>query len=278
MLLSEQVWVLTGAAGKVGSVLREGLHLVVGSLRLLDLAPINSQPGDTATTSATVDVTDLAALEEQVTGADGVLHLAAIADEADFHDLVGVNVVGTYNIFEAARRVGVRRVVYASSNRVTGMYPVSARVDAQQPVRPDGYYGWSKAAGESLGRLYADKFGLEVVCMRIGSFEPAPTEPRHLSTWLSPRDAVAAFRAAMSAPDITFRVFYAVSANQHQWWDLRDGQALGFSPQDDAAVLRGDLRPMPGTSPQGGHFASADYTLSRQRRGSGQERTNEVSE
>lgn len=269
MLLSEQVWVLTGAVGKVGSVLREGLHPIVGSLRLLDLAPVASPPGGTTTTtsSAAVDITDLAAVEEHVAGADGVVHLAGIADEADFHDLVRVNVVGTYNVFEAARRVGVRRVVYASSNHVTGLYPAAARVDARLPVRPDGYYGWSKAAGESLGRLYADKFGLEVVCLRIGSFEPTPTEPRHLSTWLSPRDAVAAFRAAMSAPDITFRVFYAVSANRDRWWDLRDGQALGFSPQDDAAVLRHDLRPPPGTSPQGGHFASADYTLSRQRPG-----------
>lgn len=102
MLLSEQVWVLTGAAGKVGSVLREGLRPLVGSLHLLDLASINGSPSDTTvtstTTSATIDVTDLAAVEEQVAGADGVVHLAGIADEADFHDLVRINIVGTYNV------------------------------------------------------------------------------------------------------------------------------------------------------------------------------------
>lgn len=264
MHLNEQTWVITGAAGRIGRTLRTGLAGDVGRMRLLDTAPLG--PAGPGEDTLTADITDLAALVDAFAGAHGVVHLAAIPDEDDFHDLVRVNVVGTYHVFEAARRAGVPRVVYASSNRVTGGYPTATRVDETMPSRPDGYYGVTKVTGEALGRVFADKFGLAVACLRIGSFADRPSDDRQLSTWLSPADAVAAFRAAMAAPDLTFATFYAVSANAHRWWDLSAGERLGFTPTDSADEHADGLTPVPpGPGPQGGRFATAEFTLDRQR-------------
>lgn len=267
MRLAEQTWVMTGAAGRIGRTLRSGLRGTVGRMRLVDIAPIpRAETAGAAEDVHTADVTELAAMVEVFTGAYGVIHLAAIPDEDDFHDLVAANIVGTYTVLEAARRAGVRRVVLASSNRVTGGYPTATTVDPDMPVRPDGYYGATKVAGEALGRVFADKFGLAVACLRIGSFGERPSDDRQLSTWLSPSDAVAAFRAAMSAPGLTFATFYAVSANAHRWWDLAAGERLGFTPRDNAADHAGGLTPVvPGEAAQGGRFATAEFTLRRQR-------------
>lgn len=266
MSLSEETWVLTGAAGQVASSLRPGLAERVGRLRVLDVAPIAVEhPGEEA---MRVDLRDQQAVTAALDDAQGVLHLGGLADEADFHDLVDANVLGTFHVLEAARRAGARRVVYASSNRVTGFYPVSRLVDPELPARPDGLYGVSKIAGEALGRLYADKFGLAVASVRIGSFETAPQDERQLSTWLSPADALAAFLAAMTAPELHYAAFYAVSRNTRRWWDLSAGSALGYEPRDDAEqhaarVSGGDHRLH--DAPQGGAYASASYTLEQQR-------------
>ncbi len=250
---------MTGAAGRIGRALRGAIGEAVRELRLLDL---ESSPGGVES----VDLADRRSLEESFVGAHGVVHLGGVSDEADIVDLVTANVLGTANVLEAARRAGVRRVVLASSNRITGMYPVSEFLRPSCPPRPDGFYGWSKVGVEALGRLYADKFGLDVVCVRIGSFERAPTESRHLSTWLSPADALAALLAAMGTDRIENRyaVFYAVSANRHRWWDLGAGRRLGFDPVDDAADERPDLVAVT-DGPQAGRFAAADFSLRAQR-------------
>ncbi|HEY9473436.1 MAG TPA: NAD(P)-dependent oxidoreductase [Mycobacteriales bacterium] len=264
MDLAEQTWVITGAAGTVGRTLRAGLAGTVGRLRVLDIAPQAS--AHDSEELLTADVTDLTAMTDAFAGAHGVVHLAAIPDEDDFHDLVRANVVGTYTVFEAARRAGVARVVYASSNRATGGYPTATTLDPSMPVRPDGYYGVTKVTGEALGRVFADKFGLAVACLRIGSFNDRPEDARQLSTWLSPADAVAAFWAAMTAPDLTFATFYAVSANGHRWWDLAAGERLGFTPRDNADDHADGLTPVVRDQrPQGGRFATARFTLDRQR-------------
>jgi uronate dehydrogenase len=262
---SEQIWVLTGAAGRIGTSLRAGLAERVGELRLLDLAPLEAtHPREVVVAG---DVGDAGQIQAACEGAHGVVHLAGIADEADFRDLAQVNVLGTYHVLEAARRVAARRVVFASSNHVTGFYPVTVPVEAAMPVRPDSLYGVSKVAGEALGRMYAEKFGLEVACLRIGSFGAAPQDERQLSTWLSPRDCLAAVLAAMTAPGLTFAAFYGVSRNTRRWWDLTAGEQLGFLPRDDAEehaahLATGDSG---GAVPQGGSYAAPAYTAERQR-------------
>jgi len=260
--LADQTWVLTGAAGGIGSSVRAGLAEQVARLRLLDIAPVD--PRHPHEEAVRADVRDQVAVEAALAGADGVLHLGGIADEADFHDLAEVNIVGTFHVLEAARRAGVGRLVFASSNRTTGFYDASTVVDTTMPTRPDGLYGVSKVAGEALGRLYADKFGLAVACVRIGSFEQSPQDLRQLATWLSPADCLRAFLAAMSAPDLGYAVFYAASRNGGRWWDLRAGRALGYEPADDAAAYASQL-PGEYTGPQGGRFADPEYTLDRQR-------------
>ena len=154
--------------------------------------------------------------------------------------------------------------VYASSNRVTGFYPISTVVGPQAATRPDSLYAVSKVAGEGLGSLYADKFDLSFISVRIGSFEDAPLDRRHLSTWLSPRDCAAAFLAAMRAPGVRYAAFYAVSANTRGWWDLTPGYRLGFRPVDNAEDHAASIDPGTAQSPddpQGGTNASPEHTL-----------------
>lgn len=264
--VSEQTWVLTGAAGQMATSLRPGVAQAVGRLRLLDVQPVAAEREGEE--SFVVDVRDQDALDAAFAGAQGVLHFAGLADEADFHDLTEINVVGTFHVLEAARRSGVQRVVFASSNRLTGFYPTGVVVDPHMPPRPDGLYGVSKVAGEALCRLYADKFSLDVVSVRIGSFEGKPQDARQMSTWLSPADALRAFLAAMTAPEPGYRVFYAVSRNSRRWWDLSAGDALGYHPQDDAERYADGLtaeHDKRRDAPQGGEYASPSYTLNRQR-------------
>lgn len=255
-------WVITGAAGKIGSALRASLlerHAVLVST---DIRPITSSTPQESV--AEVDLADLEALVELFAGADGVVHLGGIADEADFHDLAEANIIGTYHVLEAARRAGMRRVVYASSNRLTGSYSASDHVAADMPPRPDGFYGVSKAAGEALCQLYADKFGMSAISLRIGSYEEQPSSAREQRTWLSPADAIRAFVAAMTTTEHT-AVFYAVSANTDGWWDLRAGEAIGYFPQDDAAAL--SIRePLAPDVPQGGNYATPAYSTDRMHR------------
>jgi uronate dehydrogenase len=283
-------WAVTGAAGRIGVHLRSALHdlgVELVSTDVVDVPPAasTSTRADTGTGTGTesgaperrevVDVADLEALTELFAGCVGVVHLGGLSDEADFHDLATVNVVGTYHVLEAARRAGVGRVVFASSNRLTGSYDTDTTVDVGMPPRPDGFYGVSKVAGEALCRLYSDKFGLSTISVRIGSWGAAPEDSRHLHTWLSRPDGVRAFVAAMTT-DVHVAVFYAVSANSEGWWDLSAGEAVGFRPQDDASVVAETPLPEPaGTvpsgsgdpaGPQGGPFASAAFSLDRMTR------------
>lgn len=255
-------WVVTGAAGNIGRALRAALHeheveLVSTDVRLT--SPVG--PNDRVVTA---DLSDFGALVDLFEGADGVIHLGGIPDEADFHDLAAVNIVGTYHVLEAARRSGVPRVIYASSNRVTGMYASGTMVSPEMPERPDGFYGVSKVSGEALCRLYTDKFAIRTVAVRIGSYEERPSTAREQRTWLSPSDAVRAFIAAMTTAE-SFAVFYAVSANTGRWWDLGAGAEVGFFPEDDATSGQ-PAEPMSDSLPQGGSFAAKEYSVDRMTR------------
>jgi len=264
---------ITGAGGAIGTALREGLPARGFALRSHDRTPIEPAPDEEMVTG---DVTDLDALTSAMAGVDAVVHLAAIATEASYDEIAATNIGGTYAAFEAARRAGVRRVVYASSNHAVGFYPRMPLAPADLRPRPDTYYGVSKVFGEALGSLYADRYGLQVACLRIGSFLPRPQRRRHLSTWLSPGDMVRLTQACLSTPDLGFAVVWGISANTRGWWDLEPGRALGYFPVDDAEtyaeqVLAGAppyhgadrAEPTDPADPTeafvGGEFAGADY-------------------
>src|SRR3954451_10369872 len=228
---------ITGARGHIGSVLRPGLRDGLTELRLSDLEEIDDLTGPE--TSFAADLTDGDAVARAVDGVDAVIHLGAVPNEAPFETIAGPNLHGAFHVFEACRRAGVKRVVYASSNHATGMYPVGVPLDGSYPPRPDGLYGARSGCGESLGRMCAARFGLSVVCLRIGSFQPRPRERRELSTWLSYEDAVRLFRAALSADGVGFAVVYGGSQNARRWWP--PDSEIGFAPVDDAEVFADGL-------------------------------------
>ncbi|MFD6697909.1 MULTISPECIES: NAD-dependent epimerase/dehydratase family protein [unclassified Microbacterium] len=249
----------TGANGRMAVVIREALSAKFDEVVLfVRTAPTRLFPGETVVTG---DLRDLSALQRAVDDVDVIIHLGGIADESSFAEILSSNIEGTYNVLEAARLGGVRRVVFASSNHVTGFYPVTERIDADQPVRPDSYYGVSKVFGEALGRLYHDKWGLEIINLRIGSCRPAPEDRRQLRIWLSHRDAAQLFERAVLATEIGYLTLYGASANASGYWNNSAGEAaLGYMPQDSAEdhaglVSTADVE----YYHQGGQYAGANY-------------------
>jgi uronate dehydrogenase len=245
---------ITGARGHIGGVLRPGLRDGLTELRLSDLEEIEDLTGPE--TSLAADLNDADAVARAVEGVDAVIHLGAVPNEAAFEVIAGPNLHGAFHVFEACRRFGVQRVVYASSNHATGMYPIGEPLDGSYPPRPDGLYGASKVWGEALGRMYVDRFGLSVVSLRIGSFRERPTEIRELSTWISHADGVRLFKAALTADDIGFAVVYGASANTRRWWPA--DTEVGFVPQDDAEAFAEGLRDN-GWDRQGGPNTARDH-------------------
>jgi uronate dehydrogenase len=232
---------ITGAAGSIGAVMRNGLRGQY-HLRLTDRVPVTDLSGGECFVQG--DVTDLVAMERIVDGVDAILHLAGFpSPAASWDDCFRVNMGGTYCLFEAAKRRGVRRVVFASSNHVTGAYErEGSYTRPDMPVRPDSLYGVSKAFGEDLGQYYVDQFGLQVVCLRLGSCRPDSAvvnraSDRILATWLSHRDAVQLVRCSLDA-DVDFGIYYGISANTGAYWDITNARsALGYVPEDDASRL-----------------------------------------
>jgi uronate dehydrogenase len=199
-----------------------------------------------------------------MSGVDVAVHLAAIAHEDSFDRLVESNLRATYNVFEAARQAGVRRVVFASTSHVTGFYRRGQRIGPAAPVRPDTMYAVTKVFGEAVGRLYADKWGLEVACVRIGAFAERPESHDAAGTWLSPRDAVRLFSAAVSAPGVGYVVVYGASRHRHSSWDNPGAAALGYEALDefeaaaDAELIALARAP---AALQGGSFARPEYRV-----------------
>ena len=260
---------ITGAAGLIGTMLRPRLARDGRMLRLLDTARLVAGAAEEAVVAS---VTDLDELVAACSGVDAVVHLAAISGEAAWEQISAVNITGTHNVFEAARRQGVPRVVFASSNHAVGFQHWS---DATAPdylfPRPDTYYGVSKAAGESLGSLYHDRYGLDVVCLRILSCRERPEKLRNLATWLSPDDAGRLVEAALTAPSPGFRVVWGVSANTRGWFSLDEARAIGYEPRDDAEAYAAELvdrfgEPDPSSldfTYVGGEFCSPDLDADR---------------
>jgi uronate dehydrogenase len=228
---------ITGGSGKVGTLLRERLHRPGRTLRLIDLrSPAGPVEPDTEVVLGSVG--DLSALTAACTGVDAVVHLGGLAKEAPAHDIVEVNIFGSYAVLEAAHRAGVGRVVLASSHHAAGLHEYTQAppdgLPADVPARPDTLYGWSKAATELVGRLYADRYGMDVICLRVGSWCARPPDLRALSQWLSPDDGALLVEASIAAPSPGFRVVWGISRNTRRWCSLAEGEAIGYIPRDDA--------------------------------------------
>jgi uronate dehydrogenase len=234
---------ITGAAGIIGGYLRRGLPALGWQLRLLDLRGLPDDvagvPDDEDVVLA--DIRDADALDAAMKNVTAVVHLAGLSGEAPFDEILPANIEGTYQVFEAVRRAGVTRMVYASSNHVVGLAPRSEPVTAATRIRPDTYYGVSKAFGEALASLYADRYGVRTACIRIGSCFDRPSTRRELSTWLSPADCVRLVDACLTSPDLTFTIAYGASANTRALFDLRQALDLGYRPQDDAEEYADDV-------------------------------------
>ncbi|RKS77678.1 uronate dehydrogenase [Motilibacter peucedani] len=248
---------VTGAAGGIGSALRTGLDPALFTLRLLDIVPTERRhPGEDV---RTVDLRDLAATEDALAGVDAVVHLAARAHEASFDQIQDSNVRTTWSVYEAARRQGVRRVVFASSIHVSGFYPWGETVAPGAPSRPDTFYALSKLWGEHLGSMYADRYGLEVVNLRIIGFGAEPVAPGYLWGWLSHGDTVRLVTAALTAPVRSPLTCYGVSANTRSFFSTEGWDVLGYHPQDDAEAWAERWPGAEHPALQGGEFTDPDY-------------------
>ncbi|WP_250474552.1 NAD(P)-dependent oxidoreductase [Caballeronia sp. GAFFF1] len=224
---------LTGAAGNLGRQVRGALAQWADVVRASDIAPLDDAAAHEEVSS--VDLADRDAVMRLVEGVDAIVHLGGISVEAPFDDLIEANIRGTYNIYEAARRHGVKRVVFASSNHAIGFHPVTEVLDADAPQRPDSLYGVTKCFGESLSRYYFDRFGIETVCLRIGSSFEEPKNPRMLVTYLSYRDFIELVRCSLFTNRVGHTVVYGASNNPLKWWDNTKAAFLGFNPQDSSA-------------------------------------------
>jgi uronate dehydrogenase len=247
---------LTGAAGTIGQALMQRLPAFGWELRPFDREQV---PG-----GIVGDITRAADLDAAMAGAEAVVHLAGMPTEAPWPVIREANIEGTLQVFEAARRAGVARVVYASSNHAVGFTPLADDLPAELPPRPDTLYGVSKVFGEALGRYYADRYGLRVACLRIGTFEDRPSHPRSLLSWLSPDDAGRLVDACLRSPSLEYALVWGISANTRRAWSLDAGRALGYEPHDDAEDHLAeipDAEPHPSDVYLGGGYTSEGFGI-----------------
>lgn len=254
--------VLTGAVGRLGGMLRAPMSRMCDALVSTDIAE-NIENLLLNETYVQADLNDFDAMLNILEGADMVLHFGAIADEAPWEDILHSNIIGAYNIWEAAHRNGVRRVVYASSIHAVGMHKKNVAIGIDVPHKPDSYYGLAKCFAEDLASLYWDKNGIEAVCLRILSCAPAVTNPRAVGTWLSDGDMIHLAERAVTTPITELSIIYGVSNNDRCPVDNTGAMHLGYRPQDNAEefaekvfAAEGLLDPHdPGNTHHGGPFA-----------------------
>ena len=260
-----QAILITGAAGDIGTRLRKLLKGAYPRILLSDIRKPTDLGGDEEFIAA--DLADYAQVERITDGIEGIVHLGGYSIEGPWETIHRSNIVGCYNLFEAAYRSGVKRIVFASSNHAVGFYPRSKKIGVDVTVRPDSRYGVSKAFGEALGALYADKHGLKVTCIRIGNVNDKPIDKRRLSIWLKPEDLVQLVRIGLEHPDIRFEIFYGTSDNKAAWWDNSNAERFGYRPQgraeDFRAIAMAEQAKLPADPIaeryQGGPFCSDEY-------------------
>jgi uronate dehydrogenase len=227
---------LTGAAGGLGRELRPRLKAYCDTLRVSDIAALGTAaPGEELQVVALQDQSAVHALLQDV---DAVVHLGGVSVEGPFEPILQANIIGMHHLYEAARKHGVKRIVFASSNHVTGFYRQDEVIDARMPMRPDGHYGLSKAFGENLAQFYFDRYGLETVSLRIGSSFPEPKDRRMLATWMSYDDLERLVVSSLTAPVVGHTVIYGASDNSTSWWDNTPARHIGYRPQDSSEAFR----------------------------------------
>ncbi|GAA4902300.1 NADP-dependent aldehyde dehydrogenase [Stackebrandtia albiflava] len=233
---------ITGAAGGVGTLLRPRLARPGRVLRLLDVVETTPGPGEEGVTGS---VNDLDAMTAACHDVDAIIHLGGQSRENTIDDVLELNVAGTYTVLEAARRAGVGKVVLASSNHAVGFHSRDEVPEGGLPAdaspRPDTLYGLSKVGIEAAGRLFADRYGLAVIAVRIGSWFETPPGVRGLATWLSPDDGARLMEACIATDAPGFRLIWGISRNTRRWFSLAEGEAIGYDPKDDAEAFAGEL-------------------------------------
>jgi nucleoside-diphosphate-sugar epimerase len=238
---------ITGHSGLIGKILWRGL---ADSFELYGVDVCLSEQTGNVFRADISNPEQINTVFERIPALACVVHLAGDPRaDADWQSVLVNNIAGTRNLYEAARAHGVKRVVFASSNHVTGAYEGFPRslhtqenptlITTQYPIRPDGYYGVSKAAGEAIARMYYEVHGLESICLRIGSVLKDDDPARHArnqSIWLSHRDLVQLVKKSLLA-EVRFAIYYGVSNNRKRFWDIADAMAeIGYQPEDDAST------------------------------------------
>jgi uronate dehydrogenase len=260
---------VTGAAGGIGMRMRQMLPAIYPDIRWSDIRkPADLKAGEDFVLA---DLSKLDEVEAMVKGVDGIVHFGGFSVEGPWETILAANIIGVRNLFEAAYRANVKRVVFASSNHAVGFYPRTKKIGVDVTVRPDSRYGVSKVFGEAMGALYADKHGLRVTCLRIGNFGDAPLDVRRLSIWLKPDDLVQLIRIGLEHPDIHFEIFYGASDNAAAWWDNSNARRFGYKPQGRGDDFRDQaMAAQAQTAPdaiadrfQGGPFCSDEYDAER---------------
>jgi uronate dehydrogenase len=249
---------ITGAAGDVATHLRRELAGKY-ALHLSDLRPLKAlAQGEKF---ARADISKMADALRITRGVDAIVHLGGYSVEGPWEGILSANIIGCYNVFEAARRNGVKRILFATSNHAVGFYPRSQTIDHRVYIKPDGRYGVSKVFGEAMGSLYADKYGMQVFNMRIGNVNPAPIDKRRLSIWFSPRDLAQLVTIGIEHPDIRFEIVYGVSGNKRSWYDNSNAFRLGYKPRDDSEVYAAEIlaKEKPG-DPRGEMYQGGTFT------------------
>ncbi|HEV2431903.1 MAG TPA: NAD(P)-dependent oxidoreductase [Burkholderiales bacterium] len=252
---------ITGATGDVGTHLSRELAGKY-KLRLSDRRPLKPPKGQTFVKA---DITKMADALRITKGVDAIVHLGGFSVEGPWESILQANIIGCYNVFEAARRNGVKRILFPTSNHAVGFYRREQTIDHRVYPKPDSRYGVSKVFGEALGSLYADKYGMEVFMMRIGNVNPVPIDKRRLSIWFSPRDLAQLVSIGIEHPDIKFEIVYGISRNKRAWYDNSNALRLGYRPQDDSEIFAQEVlqKEKPSTDDiaethQGGIFCTAE--------------------
>ena len=256
---------LTGAAGGLGRELRPRLKAYCDVLRLSDIAELQPPQAAAGEEIQTCPLQDAEAVMQLVEGVDAIVHLGGVSTEQPWAPILAGNIMGVVNLYEAARRHGVQRIIFASSNHVMGFYRQDEVLDAKSPPRPDGFYGLSKAFGEDVAQLYWDRWGIETVSLRIGSSFPEVKDRRMLATWLSYDDLERLVMAALTAPVVKHTIIYGTSDNATSWYDNTYAKHIGYRPQDRSDVHRAAVearqpvldRNDPAVIYQGGAFTKA---------------------